>query len=1233
MRKICWVLGVLVACLQAAPTGMQVIQGIASASEGQIETSGRTVLSWDQFSLAEGEKLHFAQAGDRPAVLNRVRGSEKSILNGHLTSNGEIFLLNPNGILVGKQGRIETAGFIASTLEVQDAHFLTEDRLFFQGNSQACIVQEGEIKCPEGRVFLAAHKIENHGKILADSIGLIGSDVAWLQPAGLPRQFFPSTKKEEAAWIHHTGVLDASRMEEGDGGEVYLFSDGGRCEIKGDLIARAEQGIGGTVYALGEEVVFVEDSCCDVSGALGGGKALFGGDFQGKNPDIPNAQRTYGAKETTILADALQSGNGGRIIIWADRVTVYEGQGSVQGGLFGGDGGFAEVSGKEGLSYRGFIQRLAPLGKSGTLLLDPCTVTISAAATTPGVTFASNEYTFPGLSSANINSSDLQTSLNGGAVTILAATTGTGGAGTGSITVDGGVTISWAGANLLRMEADTGGILIGDGAPATLEASINGMMDIRSDGDISLNGTLSAGGTGSITIVAEGSFAMASGSVIECTGTSAGGGISISAIAGTFDIDGTISTGTTEPINIFSFETLTIAGGSTISGDGDVGMIALNNALTFNGASSSVVSTGTGDVSVQSAGELTIDTGTTISSQGGDVTLRSGSPILFAGTGGSAMTVSTNGAGTITIEGGEGFPTPSANWPVELLAGSNLQVTSVDGNISITGETTGSVGAVALAPTGASTSNISCSGTGGITVTATSSTTSGDAAFLLGSSGGGGLCRLTTNSGEISITATLSGTGSITGSSGALRIQTANTLASTSGNVTLSGTGQGSGTGGTNNYGVRIDAEPFFAATSGILSITGVGGGGSSSHGVYLTSSLTNSGPVTINGTAGAGANSFGLDLATGLTITGGAVTIGDTLTTSMGLGGTITSAGAVDITAATTLTNAAIISSSGSTVDLNTSTFNGAQSLTVSASGAATINGAIGNTTPVTPFSVTGSSISLGGGTIAAAAGGATFTGPVTLTTQVLTVNTSSGNGNITFSSTINGAQGLILNAGSGSVTYGDVIGGVTPISSFSSTATTTTAAFNITTTNGGSITFAGTVSLIDTVAFSTGSGAGSFSLSSGTITGGQALTITTGAATFGGTIGSPTPLTSVIVNASTIGVNGAHTVATGPMTYSGAVTLNGTQSFTNQGALLISFGSSITGNFPLTITSDNGAVTVTGAVNTSGSSGSAITVDAAGNILFSSSIQASSSGGGAGGEVSLTSSGGTVTVQSITN
>ncbi|MCP3954774.1 MAG: hypothetical protein GY697_21520, partial [Desulfobacterales bacterium] len=111
---------------------------------------------------------------------------------------------------------------------------------------------------------------------------------------------------------------------------------------------------------------------------------LIGGDYQGKNPQIVNAKRTFVGKDASIEADALDEGDGGKVIVWADEVTRYYGDISAAGGSLFGNGGFAEVSGKDDLIFRGYADLSAPVGDLGTLLLDPLTITIANGANGSG---------------------------------------------------------------------------------------------------------------------------------------------------------------------------------------------------------------------------------------------------------------------------------------------------------------------------------------------------------------------------------------------------------------------------------------------------------------------------------------------------------------------------------------------------------------------------------------------------------------------------------------------------------------------------------------------------------------------------------------------------------------------------------------------------------------------------------------------------------------------------------
>ncbi len=155
------------------------------------------------------------------------------------------------------------------------------------------------------------------------------------------------------------------------GGEVRVEATKGTLLASGLIDATGGNGPGGMVLLLAPRVALLRRAIVDVSGAVGGGLALIGGDYQGRNPLIQNASRTYFGPDAIIRADAITSGNGGKVIVWSDDGTQSYGTISARGGALSGNGGFVEVSGKAWLDFSASVNTSAPHGKFGTLLLDP----------------------------------------------------------------------------------------------------------------------------------------------------------------------------------------------------------------------------------------------------------------------------------------------------------------------------------------------------------------------------------------------------------------------------------------------------------------------------------------------------------------------------------------------------------------------------------------------------------------------------------------------------------------------------------------------------------------------------------------------------------------------------------------------------------------------------------------------------------------------------------------------
>ncbi len=466
--------------LEALPSGLEVGSGkadlqISSKETMEILVSKESILNWQEFSIEENEKVSFLQPDAASCVMNRVLGDQPSRIFGQLQANGKVLLINQQGVLFGAEARLDVGGLIASTLELQDRVFLESQEWSFSGDSEAMVQNLGSLRTEAGDLVLIGRRIENHGFLEAQNgtvrIGA-GTEVL-ISPNGVQGIYVKSN--EVGAFFDQSGVIRASRVDfQVDGnpyelafhhrgstdalgveerhGEIFLRVPAGDSAVQGTLSAE-----GGRVELIGQRVVLFENAVVDVSSPSGGGTVLVGGDYQGANPSIQNAEKIYIHPTASIRADATDAGDGGRIILWSDHGTQF--LGSVSAKANSGDGGFIEVSGKDFLDFQGDANCSSLLGHAGLLLLDPVDVTISGAANaniaagnlpTPPPAVA-NPYTvlFNGSpATATINNTALQNGLGTNDVIVNSGAAGT---GLGDITVTGAV--SWASGFSLTLTA------------------------------------------------------------------------------------------------------------------------------------------------------------------------------------------------------------------------------------------------------------------------------------------------------------------------------------------------------------------------------------------------------------------------------------------------------------------------------------------------------------------------------------------------------------------------------------------------------------------------------------------------------------------------------------------------------------------------------------------------------------------------------------------------------------
>ncbi len=253
------------------------------------QTTEKAIINWGDFSISRGELTEFIQPGSNAAVLNRVVGGNPSALDGALRANGKVFLINPNGILVGPSGTIDVGGLVLSTLDVSDDDFLSGRDMIFTGTSGAGVVNYGRISAIDGDVFLIGNSVANYGTIEAanGTVGLgAGSEVlisaepnrdgerVFVRAAAGPRG---STGVENAGSIeaaaielkahgnlyalaiNNSGSLRATGANR-SGGRVFLRAPGGKITNTGTIEATIPGSAGGRIL--------IESLDLDLGGSL-----------------------------------------------------------------------------------------------------------------------------------------------------------------------------------------------------------------------------------------------------------------------------------------------------------------------------------------------------------------------------------------------------------------------------------------------------------------------------------------------------------------------------------------------------------------------------------------------------------------------------------------------------------------------------------------------------------------------------------------------------------------------------------------------------------------------------------------------------------------------------------------------------------------------------------------------------------------------------------------------------
>lgn len=876
------VLGTTLSTLSIYHSYAAPLDGTVAGGAAQITTNGSSTLilqstdkaaiDWRSFDVKTNESVVFQQPSSSSVTLNRIHDQKPSEIFGSVSSNGKIILSNPNGMIFGHNSRVDVAGLVATTASISTNAFMNDAVLSFgqSGNPGSTITHYGTITAKEaGLVALIAPNIENHGLIGArlGKVQLAGADTFALDFYGDGLLSIAVDRSTETS-IKHTGTIRAKAgtvaLTAAQAGQVVSSAinlsgvvdvSASRTDANGAVVFA--DGIGGGVQLSACTVDVASGATIDARGPNGGGSVHIGGGWQGEklklgNHVLANAGTVTMHNGAVIRANATQKGDGGKVVLWSEDATRFDGLIKAKGGKNDGNGGKIETSSKGILGITGNADASATKGLAGDWLLDPRNVRI-----TGGGAYSVNsagETVDPGSDDFTILDSSISTALtNGNNVTI---TTGTTGGQTGDITLDN-ATIAKTGGGPATLTLKAEGSILTSGTN-TINSNTGALNVIfwsdaeavpNSDGYINLtNTTITTNG---------GSVFMGGGLDNGANGGTAADGRPDNYAWGNATVDDGVTLNNTDITTAAGSILIRGHGYNSAGSDAHLGVYLSNDTdLTTTGEGAITLSGIAGNGRDYNTGVYVSGATTSISAVDGDISItgssatttgeynfgvsvENGADIISTGTGASA--------GSITLHGTGGNGGTTGNMGV-IVTHTGSTVTSVDGDITITG----------IAGNGNSNNHF------GAYVN--------DSAVVSSTGNAGGAAN-------ISIT----GTGGVgTDDNWGVGVNSSGAVTSLVGNITIDGTA-GDGTT-SDNYGVTILNSSQVTATSGTIGITGRGGNGTTrNHGVFIRDNgsvvSVDTGALSLTGIGdGTGAENFGIEIGNGADVfsTGTGAAVGD---------------------------------------------------------------------------------------------------------------------------------------------------------------------------------------------------------------------------------------------------------------------------------------------------------------------------------------------------------------------
>ncbi|RIY34239.1 hypothetical protein CKF54_01220 [Psittacicella hinzii] len=407
--------------------GMQVVHGnVQQLTQGLVttyQTAPNTIIDWQKFNIRSEEIVRFVQESTNSAVLNRVLGGQASQILGQLQSNGQVFIVNPAGIVFGQNSVVDVASLVASTLDITNEDFLNGNYVFNQDKDQAIasILTQGVIKVQnDGTIALVGGQVSNTGVLEAKNgtVYLLAGQSIVIQDLENPLISYKVTANNKAvnlgSIVAKKAYLLANKVANGitstvgntfadlvasptnadkavidANGEIQLFGATESEQVQtnrqvdtevvgirnslvinnGTLNSSSKTAKGGTVSLLGDVIGIEENSYIEATGTTGG-VVYVGGDAKGRGIQHKLAEQSLILAGSTINVSG--ESDAGQVYTWGNQSHV---EGTFVARSINGYGGFVETSGKYINVVPGafYVDATSLRGDEylGTWLLDP----------------------------------------------------------------------------------------------------------------------------------------------------------------------------------------------------------------------------------------------------------------------------------------------------------------------------------------------------------------------------------------------------------------------------------------------------------------------------------------------------------------------------------------------------------------------------------------------------------------------------------------------------------------------------------------------------------------------------------------------------------------------------------------------------------------------------------------------------------------------------------------------